>query len=473
MQYESLNSISPLNGRYIEIGNQLAPYFSEFALIKGRLKVEIQYFIYLAENNISPSLSTNQLKYLNYLMDNFSIEDAKEIKHIEAKIRHDVKAVEYYIRDKIRSNGIETDHNVHIGLTSEDINNLVYSLSLKHSRDNIIIPSLSDMLSALLHLSLVYHDLPIVARTHGQVAVPTTMGKEIINFAIRISQEFKKLEQLEIEGKLTGAVGNYNAHTLIGNQNWINISQKFVESLGLKPNIFTTQILPPQSYIHIFQTYFNINQILIDLNRDMWMYIGQGIIIQKTDENHIGSSTMPQKVNPINFENSEGNCHIANSMLQMFCQTLPTSRLQRDLSDSTIKRNIGVAIGHSLLAYQTCFKGLQKIAVNRDYVKHELDSHWEVVTEGIQTILRSEGNQYAYELLKDISRGKKVTQSDIQSFIQNLDIRKEIRNKLEQLSPNTYIGLASELVDMGKKEILKNFPDILAKTGGEYENQEK
>lgn len=453
----ALLAISPVDGRYASYTSDLSLYFSEYALVKARLYIEIEYLLFLAEKKIIPAFTTKELKHVSALFSDFSLADVKKIKEIEKKIHHDVKAIEYFLQEWMIEKSIKNTEYIHIGLTSEDINNCIYSLALQNSIKQVLIPQLQKIISILSQKAEENKARPLLARTHGQPAVPTTMGKELINFAIRLSRELTHLSQIEIDGKVTGAVGTFNAQTVAFSElNWIDLSTEFIEHLQLKPHLYTTQILPPDSYVRVFHAFHHINSILLDLNADMWRYISDGIFIQAVKKEEVGSSTMPQKVNPIDFENSEGNLGIANALLHHFCEKLPISRLQRDLSDSTVKRNIGVALSHCLLAYQSCEKGLNKITFNQEKLEKDLNDHWEVVTEGIQTILRTTGDVKAYDTLKELCRGKKLTQETINSFIDTLEVDEKTKNTLRSLSPTTYIGLAEELTEKGINELERN-----------------
>lgn len=448
----ALLALSPLDGRYASQMSDLSLHFSEFALIKKRLYIEIEYLIYLADNQIISSYTSQQKKELRSFHDSFSNDDATEVKAIENKIHHDVKAVEYFLREKMIFGKIPGNEYIHICLTSEDTNNLAYSLTIHEALHGVLLPSLKKVLIELIAQARTYADATMLAKTHGQPAVPTTMGKELIVFATRLANEVDYLSQIQIEGKLNGAVGNFNAQmAAYPDTDWLDLSTKFVISLGLEPNRYTTQILPPDSYVRVFQTLSRINCILLDLNQDMWRYISDGVFTQKINKDHVGSSTMPQKVNPIDFENSEGNLGLANAVLNHLAEKLPISRLQRDLSDSTVKRSIGTAFGYSLLAYTSCLRGLKKIQFNKIKVDQELEAHYEVITEGIQSILRTTGDEKAYEKLKELSRGRVIDQATINTFIESLDVDEAVKNRLKKLTPQSYVGLAKELVKQGSK----------------------
>lgn len=451
--FSALTAISPIDGRYRPRVAVLADYFSEQALIKHRLEVEINYFIYLSKIGIIKKIPPEKKRKLLEIITKFSNKDAVKIKKIEETINHDAKAVEYFLRKKINQLTLPTEY-LHFALTTYDIDTTAYSLAIKRSRDNIILPSLKLLIREIKQMAELYKGKPMLGRTHGQPAVPTTMGKELMVFAIRLFREYQELKSIIIEAKLNGAVGNYNAHfAAFPNVNWLKFSADFIDSLGLKPNLFTTQIMPYDSFIKIFQSLFLINQILIGFDQDLWRYISDDYFLQKIEEKQVGSSTMPQKVNPIDLENSEGNLGIANSLLGFLIQKLAISRLQRDLSDKTVKRNIGMAFAYSLLGYQSTLKGLNKLSLNEKFLKEELLEHWEIITEGIQTILRTGGDIQAYEKLKEFSQGKKLDQNQIKNFVEDLKVNPKTKKQLLNLTPLNYLGLAEKLVDEGIKII--------------------
>lgn len=452
-----LKAVSPLDGRYRPKVKSLAWFFSEAALIKCRLKVEILYLLFLSQKGIIKKLNPGQTRKLLLIINNFDEIQALRVKEIEKKTNHDVKAIEYFLREIITPLNLGIEEYLHFALTSEDTNSLAYSLSLKEARDLVILPLLGKLNLKIAEMAWTYKSKPMLGRTHGQPAVPTTMGKELLVFAVRIDKERRNLASLPVEAKLTGAVGNFNAHyAAFPRINWQKFSENFVSSLGFVPNLFTTQILPADSYLKIFQSLSLINSILIGFDQDLWRYISDGYFRQKVEKGQVGSSTMPQKINPIDFENSEGNLGVANALLNFLVEKLAISRLQRDLSDSTVKRNIGVAFAYSLLGYQSCFDGLGKISLDEEQLERDLKDHWEVVTEGIQTILRVAGGVQAYEKLKDFSQGRKLGQKEIEEFVKSLTIKEDLKRKILSITPLTYLGLAEELVEEGLKFI--NFP---------------
>jgi len=440
-----LQALSPLDGRYNSQLVDLAHLFSEEHLIKTRLVVEIEYLLFLAQQACIPRFTAANEQRIRGFVSDFSIQDAALVKEYEKKSKHDVKAVEYFLRDRMKAIKIPGSEYIHLGLTSEDVNSLAYSLLITEGK-SVLVTTLRQVLQLLTKMAEVNASVPMMARTHGQEAVPTTVGKELVVFGMRLFRELLIVDSQHVEAKLTGAVGNFNAHTVaFPNKNWIEASQKFVSSLGLKPNIITTQIVPAESYLELFSSLIRINGILLDLNQDIWRYISDHSFGQKVESEQVGSSTMPQKINPIDFENSEGNLGLANALLLFFIQKLPVSRLQRDLSDSTVKRSIGTAFGYCHLAYLSLLKGLPKLTVNTYKLDQELSDHWEVLAEALQVVLRVEGDEGAYEKLRVFSQGKQLTQKDVQEFIEDLTLSSETKARLLALRPETYIGLAPEL----------------------------
>ena len=447
----AITSISPIDGRYSNQTESLKPIFSEFGLIKNRVKVEILWLIALSndkEIKELPKFSKQNLKYLHNLILDFNERDAKAIKAIEKKTNHDVKAIEYWLRIQLKKKKLGmVNEFIHFSLTSEDVNNLSYALMLKEGLSSIIIPNIKQISSILKSNSKKFSSIPMLSRTHGQTASPTTLGKEFANVNYRIERQINQLKSQEILGKINGAVGNFNAHiSAYPKKNWPAFAKKFVSSLKLKNNPLTTQIEPHDFIAEIFQNVTRINTILIDLNRDIWGYISLGYFKQKVIKGEIGSSTMPHKVNPIDFENSEGNLGLSNAILNHLAEKLPLSRWQRDLTDSTVLRNIGVGFAYGLISYRSCIKGLNKLEVNKSIMRTELEKSWEVLAEPIQTVMRKNGIENSYEKLKEITRGKgKISQESIHHFIKNLKISKEDKNYLLALTPRSYIGLANQL----------------------------
>lgn len=449
-------AINPIDGRYFEKTRGLAPYFSEQALMKYRVIMEGEYLIAVSLLNKTGlrKFTANEIKKIKSLSEKFDESSYREIKKIEEKTNHDVKAVEYFIKEKLSKTSLKDSTEwVHFGLTSEDTNNIAYALILSDSLDKVMIPSISKIVGEINNLAKKYKNLPMLARTHGQSASTTTFGKEMKVFALRIEKILEELKSIKIEAKLNGATGNYNAHVVAYPKvDWALFSKKFIDAFNknrgqkLIQNKITTQIECHDSYVAIFDTLRRINTILLDFNQDMWRYISDDWIGQIPKTGETGSSTMPHKINPIDFENSEGNIGLANALFEFFARKLPVSRLQRDLSDSTVERTFGTAFAHSYLAYSSLLKGLSKIKVNEEKILEVLNNHPEVITEAIQTILRREGVEMPYEKLKELSRGKKITLHDIHKFINTLKISDKIKKELLKITPENYTGLAGKMV---------------------------
>lgn len=443
----TLHALSPLDGRYQSEVSRLRDFFSEFAFLRTRAQLELHFLSALSKTDIFRSDMPAGWKPD---LQNFTDEDALRIQDYEKTTRHDVKAIEYFLREKLPP---ELHQYIHFGLTSEDINNIAQSVLLRDARDQVLLPALDDLISSLRDVVKKYRALPFLARTHGQPAVPTTMGKEIAVYVARLLQCRDEIAKHKFEAKLTGAVGNFNALQAAAPQvDWISFSQQFVQSLGLEPQPVTTQILPYDNWIRYFDSIQITNSILVGYTQDIWRYISDGILKQKVIPGEIGSSTMPQKVNPIDFENAEGNLGIANALLTHYGQKLPVSRLQRDLSDSTVRRTFGVALGHTLLAWKNITRGMSRVDADEEKIKRELNEHWEVISEGAQTILRAVGQSDAYESLKSQTRGRVLDESSYRSWVESLEVDQETRAKLLNLSPESYVGLATQIVD----EVLKN-----------------
>ena len=448
----SLNAISPIDGRYSAKTDKLRPIFSEYGLIKHRVTIEILWLIALSKNSkISevPSFSQSTLKTLHNIILSFSDKDAQAIKDIEKTTNHDVKAVEYWLKKTL-----ENDKDVHavlefihFGCTSEDINNLSYALMLKDGVTKVILPEIIKLQKKLNDYAIKYADITMIARTHGQTASPTTLGKEFANVSQRMVRQIATLKNQSYLGKMNGAVGNFNAHLSAYPQiDWNKFSKSFVESLDLECNEYTTQIEPHDFIAEIFHNLSRIHNILIDFNRDIWSYISLGYFSQKTVKNEVGSSTMPHKVNPIDFENSEGNLGLSNALLDHLASKLPISRWQRDLTDSTVLRNIGLAMAYGFIAYESCLKGLNKIVVNKNKIYQDLDNAWEVLAEPIQTVMRKNGIENPYEKLKELTRGNQhITKEALHEFITKLNLDAQDKTYLLNLSPHNYIGIASIL----------------------------
>ena len=444
---DQLNSISPVDGRYFNKTESLRKYFSEKALIYYRLKIEVEYFIALCDLGIPQLKNFNKKKYneLRNIYLKFKIEDAIKIKEIEDITNHDVKAVEYYLKLKFEEIGIsEYKEFIHFGLTSQDINNTAIPLSVKDFIDEIYVPKLNEILVEIDKKCLEYANIPMISRTHGQPASPTRLGKEFRVFWIRINQQLNQLKLIPNSAKFAGAIGNFNAHKVaFPDIDWKSFGQEFVESkLGLSYSFPTTQIEHYDSFAALSDNCRRINNILLDMCIDIWTYISHDYFKQKIINNEVGSSAMPHKVNPIDFENSEGNLGIANSIFMYFSNKLTKSRLQRDLSDSTVLRNIGVPFGHSLISFESILKGLNKIIVNEEKINYDIENNWIVVSEAIQTILRREGFENPYELLKELTRNNnKIDKKSIHNFIDNLNISDSLKDELKDISPYNYTGL--------------------------------
>ena len=450
MKVSSLRALSPADGRYADKVNSLRDIFSEYGLIRFRVLVEVRWLQRLADEpeigELGPPSSVMK-DVLNNIVDDFSLDDAERVKKIEATTNHDVKAVEYFIREKL-GDGPETQSLkdfLHFSCTSEDINNLSYALMLRSARSDVLGLQMRELRNKLKALARDYADLPMLSRTHGQTASPTTLGKEFANVVARLARIEKQFADVEILGKFNGAVGNYNAHVIAYPEaDWKAISHRFIESLGLTPNPYTTQIEPHDwtaEYCHALVRY---NTVLIDFARDVWGYISLGYFKQRVAKDEVGSSTMPHKVNPIDFENAEGNLGMANALLSHFAEKLPISRWQRDLTDSTVQRNLGVAAGYLLIAIQSLRKGVGKLQVNEDAIRADVSQAWEVLAEAVQTVMRRYGIPNPYEKLKELTRGQAVTKEILFEFVQTLDIPDAEKERLLKLTPETYIGLADE-----------------------------
>lgn len=453
----NLFALSPLDGRYQPKVAALSDYFSEAALMKYRVMVEVQWFIFIIDQLQlvkGAKLSAEQKASLVSLYEDFNDVSAQKIKDYEKTTNHDVKAVEYFIKEHFAKFGLkDLQEFVHFACTSEDINNLSYALMIKDAGEAVMLPAMRGVMEKLWAMAKEHKALPMLAHTHGQPASPTTMGKELLNVLVRLKRQHDLLTQAGIVmGKMNGAVGNFNAHVAAyPDIDWADEACKFVQDvLGLAYNPYTTQIEPHDYMAELFHGLSRFNTILLDLSRDIWFYVSFGYFKQRVKEGEVGSSTMPHKVNPIDFENAEGNLGIANSLLTHFAEKLPVSRLQRDLSDSTVQRNIGVALGYSLLSYQSLLNGLNKLEINEEALAKDLDDNWEVLAEPIQTVLRKHGVEGAYEKLKELTRGKRVSRDDFKLFIEGLEIPQEDKVRLMELTPDSYIGLAIELVDSYK-----------------------
>ncbi|MUL03659.1 adenylosuccinate lyase [Aliivibrio fischeri] len=454
MELSALTAVSPVDGRYGSKTISLRSIFSEYGLLKYRTVVEVRWLQKLAATQSIAevaTLSAEANQFLDDIAANFSEEDAMRIKEIERTTNHDVKAVEYFLKEKVAE--VPELHAInefiHFACTSEDINNTSHALMLKEARDTVILPEIRNVIDAIKALANEYRDIPLLSRTHGQPASPSTMGKEMANVAYRMERQYKQIENVEILAKINGAVGNYNAHlSAYPDVDWHKFSEEFItESLGVTWNPYTTQIEPHDYIAELFDAIARFNTILLDFDRDVWGYIALGHFKQKTIAGEIGSSTMPHKVNPIDFENSEGNLGLANAIFSHLAQKLPVSRWQRDLTDSTVLRNLGVGCGYAIIAYTSTLKGISKLEVNRDALLAELDKNWEVLAEPVQTVMRRYGIEKPYEKLKELTRGKRVDGEGMRAFIDGLEIPADEKARLKEMTPANYIGQAIELTD--------------------------
>lgn len=447
MELDSLTAISPIDGRYRGKTEDLAAYFSEFALIRYRVRVEVEYFIALCELPLPKltNVETSMKQELRSIYLNFDEKDAARIKDIESITNHDVKAVEYFLKECFDRLGLEKYKEfIHFGLTSQDINNTSVPLSVKDALDEVLIPQMEELVEQLRHYAEEWNDIPMLAKTHGQPASPTRLGKEVMVFVYRLEQQLTLLKTCPITAKFGGATGNFNAHHVaFPDRDWKEFGNKFVsDKLGLQREQFTTQISNYDNLAAVFDALRRLNTIILDLDRDFWMYISVGYFHQKIKKGEVGSSAMPHKVNPIDFENSEGNLGIANAVYQHLSMKLPLSRLQRDLTDSTVLRNIGVPFGHTVIAIKSTLKGLRKLLLNRDAIDKDLDNCWSVVAEAIQTILRREGYPNPYETLKALTRtNDAVTEKSIHDFIETLDVNEKVKAELRAVTPRNYTGM--------------------------------
>jgi len=456
MSYFTLTAISPIDGRYANKVEDFRPIFSEFGLIRNRVLVEIRWLQALSKHPQIPEVSpfsetANQA--LEKILAHLAEPEAQRIKDIEKITNHDVKAVEYFLKENIAGNDEleKVSEFIHFACTSEDINNLAYALMLKEGRA-VLLKQMQDVVEAIRQCALNYADRPMLSRTHGQAATPTTVGKEFANIAARLIRQKKQLEAVQLSGKINGAVGNYNAHAVAYPVvDWPELARQFVESLGLNFNPYTIQIEPHDYMAEYFHALSRFNTILLDFNRDVWGYISLGYFKQKTIAGEVGSSTMPHKVNPIDFENSEGNLGLANAMFNFLAEKLPVSRWQRDLTDSTVLRNIGVGIAHTSIAIQATLKGISKLQINPDALDADLNANWEVLAEPVQTVMRRYGIEKPYEKLKELTRGQHITPEQLHVFIQNLEIPEAAKQGLLKLTPDSYTGYAENLAKAIKK----------------------
>lgn len=447
----SLTALSPIDGRYASKVDALRPIFSEFGLIRARTTVEVRWLQALAaEAAITevPPFSDEANRVLNAIVSDFSETDAARVKEIERTTNHDVKAVEYFLKEKIAGNDelIKVSEFIHFACTSEDINNLSYALMLKEGRDEVFLPQVDEIIESIRGLAHQYAAIPMLSRTHGQTASPTTVGKEFANVTARLQRQRQQISKVDLLGKANGAVGNFNAHlSAYPELDWENFSKRFIESLGITFNPYTIQIEPHDYMAELFHSICRFNTILIDFDRDIWGYISMGFFKQKTIAGEVGSSTMPHKVNPIDFENSEGNLGLANAILGHLAEKLPLSRWQRDLTDSTVLRNLGVGIAHTSIAIQASLKGISKLELNEARLAEDLNANWEVLAEPIQTVMRRYGIEKPYEKLKELTRGNRIDAEGLKLFIDTLEMPEAAKEALRKLTPATYIGCAAEL----------------------------
>lgn len=444
---DSLVHLSPLDGRYTSVTQVLRPYFSEFALMKYRIHVELHYLLFLSRWKIIRVLKPKEKMIIRNILHTFSVDDAKRTKAFEAETKHDVKALEYFLKEKLATTTLrDLLPFVHFGLTSEDVNTISYALMLKESHREVMVPALSGALDVLHTFASAHVNSVMVARTHGQPAVPTTFGKELAVFYDRVKKLKKRVAAFRFEGKLNGAVGNYNALEFVfPKTDWIRFSREFLSSFDLTPNLVTTQIVPADNFIEYGLLLYQINTVCIGFCQDMWAYISRGLVQQKKDNRQVGSSTMPQKINPIDFENAEGNLAVANAYFELYARKLLVSRLQRDLSDSTVKRTIGTALGHTLLAWKSIEKGIMNISFDRAAAARELHEHWEVLAEAMQTYFKLHGDEKGYEKVKYLLMGKRLDEKTYQLLTRAYP-------PLAKLTPGTYIGLAKKLTKLALKK---------------------
>ena len=446
-----LTALSPLDGRYHKSLEPLRPYFSELGLIRHRVHVEIEWLLALAADpaiaEVGP-FTPESVAQLRALARDFDEADGRRVKEIEAQTNHDVKAIEYWLKERVAGNAelVKASEFIHFACTSEDINNLSYALMVRDARDRALLPAIDAVVDKLAALARELADRPMLSRTHGQPATPTTLGKELANVVHRLRRARARLAGVALTGKINGAVGNYNAHLAAYPEvDWEGFARRFVESLGLEFNPYTIQIEPHDSLAECFDALARLNTVLVDLDRDVWGYISLGYFKQRVVAGEVGSSTMPHKVNPIDFENSEGNLGLANAMLRHLSDKLPVSRWQRDLTDSTVLRNVGSAFGYALLGYVACLRGLNKLEADPERLAEDLDANWEVLAEPVQTVMRRYGMEGAYEQLKALTRGRRIGREDLQNFIRTLPIPEADRERLLALTPAAYIGKAAEL----------------------------
>ncbi len=456
---DSLHALSPLDGRYRPETEALSDYFSDFAYLRARVKIEIAYFLALSQDlHLPRELQPAEIDFLRSLSDAFCEADADEIQDFERITRHDVKAIEMFLRARFAATPLaDTVSWIHFGLTSEDVNNIAQALALRQASERVLFPALEAIAALLERLARQHKATPMLARTHGQAAVPTTFGKEMAIFLVRLRKGLQTLREHRFEAKLNGAVGNFNALALAyPHVDWLAFSQRFIRKLGLQPNGMTTQILPYDNWIAFFDGLRRVNSTLLDLSQDLWHYASRNDLRLRVISAEVGSSAMPQKVNPIDFENAEGNLGLANALLEHYSRKLPISRLQRDLSDSTVRRTFGTAWGHTLTAYVSLRRGLERVEVDEAALRSELEAHWETLAEGAQTLLRAEGQTEAYDLLKSLTRGQEWGRESYLRWVEQLQATEETKARLRALTPLSYLGLAEKLAEEGLKANLQD-----------------
>ena len=460
-----LLAISPLDGRYRRHVTELAPICSEFGLIKRRVAVEIEWLSFLIQDLRlieNTHLEAEGLSVLHAIHSDFTHDDADRIRTIERETNHDVKAVEYFVKEALESNNLgDLKEYVHFACTSEDINNLAYAMMFRDARRDIVLPLMVDVTHEILSLASTHQETPMLSRTHGQTASPTTLGKELVNVAARLTQWAERFNEIAIKAKMNGAVGNFNAHVSAAPEiDWSTASSSFVATLGFDANLYTTQIEPHDWMAEYFNALIGFNQVLLDFDRDVWGYIALGYFKQKQVEGEVGSSTMPHKVNPIDFENSEGNVGIANALARHLADKLLISRWQRDLTDSTALRNVGATFGHTVIAIRSTMRGIEKLEVDNDRIEADLDGAWEVLSEAVQTVMRRHGVANPYEAVKEITRGKQLTETLYEEMLGELPIDPDLRSQLRSMHPSTYLGLAKELTDKGIHELSSRIQNL-------------
>lgn len=450
-----LTAITTIDGRYRDKTEPLAHYVSEYAVIKTRMEVEGQYLVSLSDVGVVRSLTSQERRRLQTLGPTLTLPQARRVKTIEDETHHDVKAMERTFRELLAGTSLEdVTEEVHLALTSEDDNNLTYRMLMARARDDVVLPAVDADIDILCDWGDRYRTSRMLGRTHGQGAIPTLLGKEMLNFAVRMNEQARKLEAFKLKGKLNGAIGNFSAHRFVmPTINWVEFSKKFVSDLGFEPNLFTTQINPYEDVIEMFQNIQRLNSVFLDFDQDMWRYISDDWIVQTPKAGEVGSSTMPQKVNPINFENSEGNVVMSNAVLEGLSRKLPVSRLQRDLSDSTAVRNFGLAMAFGLVGYKSTFEGMSRVSANESLMLARLNDNWSILTEGVQTYLRRAGVKDPYSMVALLSRGQKIGADEWRTWVDQLPVNEEQKETMRGMTPETYVGYAEELTDMALDEI--------------------